>query len=426
MGRPRADYLLVQERPGYASAARLWRDFERNIGNIGDPTVTTASTRSAKTKGELLVPFPPYTPARTDDGLQIVPNYQNYVSQPSNLGAGNGFWQADNCPVVVDQAANFDGSITMDKLLETADSGAHHVRNYAIMSGVAGNKDTINGYALAGERNWLRVNPSGTGMPVGANTFFNLSTGAVNQGVDAGTFGRMALTADGRWYWELVTTCVTTASIGVQLGISTNGSDIVYVGDPTKGIYVGGVNFRQGAFGLPPVTGAATVAGDQAVYDLAGRLDVSAGVALVASMDVLEVGSAVSRLFEINDGTGNNVIYAYMVQGTQTLVWGGSAAGVVQALSNCAMPAGGRTVVAAAYSAGFMKVRCVGYADPAAQSPAAFAANLNKLSPLGRGYDAARNSYGMVDKFAAFDGPMNQSRWDNQIWPAALAMAAAA
>lgn len=413
------DRYIRRAQPKWVGSAKLWRDFEKNVGNINDPTVTAASTRYGRTKGGVYVPFAANTPARTDDGLQVGPSRTNGVRNSKNFGGTN--WAQNLTPTLTQNAGvNIDGTITASRLQAQNSNGFYG----ANVSHTSGTPKTVAFWVL---------NNGGVGLvqlAVGGGFFmsggdrkvtFNPVTGALTNVNVAFTRTLVVLEPGGYWRVEMTFTPTVTGS---------GGAVVIYADSATPiDIFVGNVQCEDGLFAGPPIFtpsgGTAMTAADQAVWDLTGKLDLSQGVGGVVKIDLRGLSSSSCSVFDVNDGSVNNRFTIYSFSGNYRHALG--KAGVYDA--NEPIVAAATTGLATfgfAVGPGYRQVRMVGQADPGADLSTDYPTSMGRVSLLGTGYSAANNSYGTVDKFALFDGPMDASRWDNQIWPKALEMADAA
>lgn len=404
---------LFNRPPIWATGAGDWWDFtgpgraKRGVG--AQPAETRASDGWAENEAGLLVKRSANTRSMAGKGLLTYPTRQNKCT---NYNA------ALAALVTPSAAAAFNAAVT--NMTATGDAAALYgvVDDSAALAtaglgNIVGNGRVIkiDNSAGAGIASVIFGGTTGNTNTHIGSAFVRGGTGSINDNVGAGSVGIASSAA----YVRRATSAFTPGATTRTLAVSAAAGQILYVI----------LNqFEEGSFATPPIVVAgasATANGPQQVIDIGSRA--AGGIGLIIDVDVREVGSTLSRLFELNDGTGNNLFHAYMIQGSQTLVWQAIVGGALQAVSNCAIPASGRMVVSAACSAGFMKVRCVGQAEAAAETPPAHPALATKLAPLGRAYDAARNSYGYAKRLALWYGPMSAHFFDNVLWPKAQLLA---
>lgn len=438
--RPAVPSLSAREalRPSYAATARLWRDFERNIGNIGDPTVTAASTRYAKTKAGVYVPFAANTPARTDDGLQVAPTGANII--PNSLDIAGSYTVGANCTAANDQPDPLGVANRACTITDTGNGDDRRQRNQPLTSS-SNTKWWVTSGCVR------RVYTAPANYPAMFADMFGASTTIARCTINPQT-GEIAYVGTGTWsvelvvdpsgveWWRMVhvqqnTLSNTHIAHSFYPAFATSFSTIQSA--PATGAHVfAWPEIKEGQFSTPPILtngSAVTVAGDQAVYHLAGKLDVSQGIAAVLKVTIGQptvVGFS-PRLFEINDGTNNNYVSLFRRDSTGNIALGVAKANVSQGTNDTGVPfAAGTYVFGLAVGTDFMLARGHGASAPLPDLSVDYPSTLTKAIPGGTGYNAGSNMLGVFDKLALFDGPMDQARWDNQIWPAALAMAAAA
>lgn len=231
----------------------------------------------------------------------------------------------------------------------------------------------------------------------------NTTAGTANS---SGALGNLQVVSDGD-FWRVSWTVTNNSSGNTTLGFrlypafNLNGST-TFNGSATGSAVFAWPQIKVGSFFTPPIltTGSTvTVNGNQQIIDLTGKL--ASGVGGIMQVNVLETGSTLSRLFELSDGTGNNVVNAYMVGASNKLVFGVASGGVASVTMDVTTPAGatGLMTVAFAASTNYAIARVVGQTAPAADTSVTYPA-MSQMSLLGRGSDAARNSYGLVKRLA--------------------------
>jgi hypothetical protein len=181
-------------------------------------------------------------------GLEIEEQRTNLVTYSEQFD--NAAWTKAATTVIANTSVAPDGTLTGDKLVETAATGTHFVfqNNVALL---AGTTYTLSCYLKAGERNWAIVSTYGSAV-WGSNdggVFINLSTGAL--GNTFGTAGAVSVTNVGNG-WYRVTTTRTAQSAGTQGMLvavaQANGSSVPsYTGDGTSGIYIFGAQLSDSA-----------------------------------------------------------------------------------------------------------------------------------------------------------------------------------
>jgi hypothetical protein len=171
-------------------------------------------------------------------------------------------WNANlNSTVDANSVAAPNGTLTGDKLVETATTGLHLVGRTS-SGAIAGVSKTLSVFAKAAERNWLYLfEDSGSG---GAT--FNLSNGSIGT-VLGGIIPKIEPHGDGWFHCSITFSQVGTIErLRIALANGTNG--FTYAGDGTSGIYIWGADLRVANTGvnLPPYQRVNTATD----YDTAG------------------------------------------------------------------------------------------------------------------------------------------------------------
>jgi len=147
-------------------------------------------------------------------------------------------WGLTGLTITADAIAAPDGTLTADRLVETATSNNHQLTG-ANISQTIGATYTISFYAKAGERNWLSALQT-NGTPA---NFFDLTNGVLGT-----TAGGATITSVGSGWYFCTVTYVNAGAGGPTFHIRTsNGQVAIYLGDVTKGLYIWGVQLNRGA-----------------------------------------------------------------------------------------------------------------------------------------------------------------------------------
>ena len=195
-------------------------------------------------------------------GLLVEEARTNLLLQSENLGTT---WAPANTTVSTNQTVAPDGVTTADKILETATTAEHNIRQDTA-SQSAGTY-TLSIFAKAAEQSNLQFAATGVLGSFRAN--FNLATGtlgSVNTELTASI-----IPYPNNWY-RCVVTRTTTASgtLRAQWNIVTSDTAArveSYAGDITKGLFLWGAQIEAGAFAtsyIPTTTATATCAADVA------------------------------------------------------------------------------------------------------------------------------------------------------------------
>ncbi len=144
--------------------------------------------------------------------------------------------------VTANATAAPDGTMTADKLTETATTTGHALI-HANISTVNTAVYTFSVYAKAAERTWISLSPTNT-TPA---DWFDIGSGVMGTSANAGAISNVG----NGWY----RCSISFSSLGTQgptIHIRTaNGSSGIYTGDGTSGLYVWGAQLNRG---LVPIT----------------------------------------------------------------------------------------------------------------------------------------------------------------------------
>jgi hypothetical protein len=158
------------------------------------------------------------------------------------------YWVKTNLQVTTDTLVAPDGLTTGDILFETVTSGTHVMgRTLAVR---AGREYTVSFWVQPQGRTFIRVNTAvnlswdGTTIP---SAWINLSTGTIiSQSAGYGGTFQITTAPNGWFLINYTVRAVNNAtSQTIELNLSTNGSQIAYVGDPTLGVAVWGLQVTE-------------------------------------------------------------------------------------------------------------------------------------------------------------------------------------
>ena len=151
-------------------------------------------------------------------------------------------WVKAQTTVTANATTAPDGTLTADKILETAVTNAHAV--YANFTYVAGTIYAASVYAKAAERSWIYL---GADTSAAEAVFFDLSTGTVgNQGT--GYVGSIQSVGDG-WYrcTVIITQSTALPPNYFVVGVASADNTASYAGVATSGVFIWGAQLELGS-----------------------------------------------------------------------------------------------------------------------------------------------------------------------------------
>lgn len=229
-----------------------------------------------------------HSPSIVISGLQVYVDPTNLKcwNNSENLlqyseQANNAVWGKAEMTVAADTIAAPDGTMTADKLVETATTSAYHYRNQTVAKTATAITYTYSLYVKDGGGGaiGLRID---NGAGSGAVVTYNITTASAGTVITApgtyGTFSNASSTftnVGNGWYRISLTTTTdaTTTNVYVQeylWNIAANSS--VYTGSISNGIYVWGAQFEYGSAPSDYVrTLGGTVTRSRSPIDLSGN-----------------------------------------------------------------------------------------------------------------------------------------------------------
>jgi hypothetical protein len=158
------------------------------------------------------------------------------------------YWAKTNTTVTTDTVIAPDSTTTGDILFETTANGVHTFQRSLAVT--AGSEYTVSFWVQPQGRTFIRVNTDvnlswdGTTIP---SAWINLSTGTIiSQSAGYGGTFQITTSLNGWFLINYTVRAVNNAtSRTIELNLSTNGSQIVYVGNPTLGVAVWGLQVTE-------------------------------------------------------------------------------------------------------------------------------------------------------------------------------------
>jgi hypothetical protein len=161
-------------------------------------------------------------------------------------------WSQTRATVAANQRANpLDGSLTMDKLLDSTDVGTQHYISQAFTKAASSLTMTLTAYAYPSDYPGITLRCSDTGFTNAAFCRFNLTTGAMQTGTSGAGWAvvsnDMTLMADGSYRCRVTVTTDTTTIIrsAIMIWNGTLGTDS-FTGTGALGVFVYGAQLQYG------------------------------------------------------------------------------------------------------------------------------------------------------------------------------------
>ncbi len=282
---------------------------------VGDGATTTFQLQRSLLAGTL-----------TQDALG---SWETYTKPRMNLiirsqEFDNASWSKNLVTATANQAVAPDGSLTAEKIAETAASGQHYVTESITLT--AGVTYTLSAFVRAAERSFAELELYTAADNVIAS--FNLSTGVVSiSHGGTGTNWAASLTSVGNgWYRIAISETVGTGgSFACVLAIRDNSGNQSYLGVAGSGLYYWGAQLETGAVATQyfPTTTAA-VRDDPLYWPSFGDgfepvLDPN-----FASITIFKDGVAQAVPSAWSPGAGGTVVFASAPAAGAALSWTGS------------------------------------------------------------------------------------------------------
>lgn len=196
-----------------------------------------------------------------ESGLLLEPAAMNLLLRSSELNSAP--WGLVAATITANAIAAPDGTITAEKLIETAATSNHYVAQSVSLT--EGQQYAYSQHVKAGERGHLLITANGSATL--HSVAINLANGAVASATGSPQNIAAQSLQDGWWRVSFAFTAGATASIGLEVRLSLDGiwANRSYAGDGSSGAYVWGAQLETGTAAssyIPTAASAATRAAD--------------------------------------------------------------------------------------------------------------------------------------------------------------------
>lgn len=200
--------------------------------------------------------------ARRDGSLQFFPSYTNLLLRSQEFD--NASWVKADTTISADVTSAPDGTLTADKLAETATTNSHTIAKGAVTV-TSGTAYTVSFYMKAAERTYAAIYDGITAK----GKFFNLSAGTVGGNLVGAPDNATITSIGGGWYRCAVTITTASTSFNPYVFLSTDGTTFSYAGTSGSGIYLYGAQLELGSTASTyiPTTSAAVTVGTPRITD---------------------------------------------------------------------------------------------------------------------------------------------------------------
>lgn len=245
----------------------------------GSATFTRATTATTVNSSGTIVSVASGTPRSYYDPTTL--QYMGYLAEGARTNLllrseefDNASWTKTGTTVSANAIASPDGTVSADKLLETAATSLHFSLQAVTVS--SGATVTLSVFAKAAERSYIALLEGFSSK----GKFFDLATGTVlGNFVAAPTSASIKAYPNG-WYLCSITTTVPSTSADLEIYISTDGTTTNYAGNITNGVYVWGAQLEAGSFAstyIPTTTASVTRNADVLTYPYSGNVSNAEG-----------------------------------------------------------------------------------------------------------------------------------------------------
>lgn len=255
-------------RPSWAHPLAVYADdyergeYWRKQGSFLTPAQQLAVTRSSgiilPNSGGVYQPLGNNVLPRTDRGLYANGQVTNLLLRSQEFN--DGFWNKANLTVAANAISAPDGTITADRLIESADGANtnHQISLGSSLSFTAGVTYTLSVFAKENGRT-LRLGFPSAAFAGGPLAYFDLVSGTVLSG---GPSAQIESFSNGWYRCSYRAEATSTVSNSFLTIAPASGSTRDYIGNGLSGIFVWGAQLETGSFAgpyTPTTTAAATL-----------------------------------------------------------------------------------------------------------------------------------------------------------------------
>lgn len=218
----------------------------------------------------------------------------------------NAVWTKANTTVSSNVTLSPDGSTNADKLVENTANSQHFTQQ--VFTAVAGQTYSTQYQVKAGERGFAIVAFSGGGLSPDCSVGINLQTGAIVSTANSPDFVSVKASANGFFNVVLSKTMPSSAATASRILLSDNGTNQVYTGDGTSGIFIWGAQLELNAptSYIPTTTAQVTRAADSFALSSTALSAIRQGQGtLYVEAESADVGPTQKRAIRLSGLTGD-------------------------------------------------------------------------------------------------------------------------
>ena len=295
---------------------RIGNQQTRNVSALPGYNFTRALAAYAEDTAGNLIQFASGVPRITNKGVLIEESRTNLLQQSQTFGAT---WSATNSTITENQVSAPDGTLTADKINDTADGSS---LEHFVFQSTTPSSSTVYTYSVyakygSGNRSLaIRAAPSAwASAQVG---FFDLSSGTV-LGVSGGGSASIQPLGNG-WYRCVLTTIATSSATATVFRVQlASGTTLDYTGTGNGFNYIWGAQLEAGSFPtsyIPTTSASVTRPADVFYYALASDFTTADFSIASQAQAVAAQSGKFPAVWAVNDGSVNNELQNYLNGGS--------------------------------------------------------------------------------------------------------------